>query len=102
MTPDDRQRRSGADRSRLAVGRLAGLLLAAGAAMGSVAHAMLPAAHASPLPVAPGLVALGIAAVCLLVPWQRLGGWWLHLLPPAATALIAAAVAEHLQNGLVL
>ena len=86
-------------RRRLALGRLAGLLLLAGTATGLAAHG----SRTDPIAVEPLWAPVAVAAVggllCLVLPWRRLPGFWLHLLPAGGAVLVAAAVATHGDHG---
>ena len=86
-------------RRQLALGRLGGLLLLAGAAIGVVAHGSR-VDPVAPEPLwAPVAVAVGGGVLCLLLPWRRLAGFWLHLLPTGAAVLVAGVVAAHGDHG---
>ena len=86
-------------RRRLALGRLGGLLLLAGTGIGVAAHG----SRADPVPPeplwAPVAVAVAGGLLCLVLPWRRLGGLWLHLVPIGAAVLIASVVAAHGEHG---
>ena len=86
-------------RRRLALGRLGGLLLLAGTAIGVAAHGTRSdPIGAEPL-WAPVAVAVGGGLLCLVLPWRRLSDLWLHLVPVTAAVLIAAVVAAHGEHG---
>ncbi len=86
-------------RRRLALGRLGGLLLLAGTAIGVAAHGR-QTDPVAPEPLgAPVAVAVVGGLLCLVLPWRRLGGFWLHLVPTSAAVLIAGVVAAHGEHG---
>ena len=86
-------------RRQVALGRLGGLLLLAGAAVGVAAHgSRSDALDAEPLR-APVAAAVAGGLLCLVLPWRRLAGLCLHTLPAGAAVLIAAAVAAHGDHG---
>ena len=93
-TSEDRRR-------QLALGRLAGLLLLAGTATGVAAHGSRTDSIATEPLWAPVAVAAVGGLLCLILPWRRLAGFWLHLLPPGSAALVAAAVATHGDHGAI-
>jgi diguanylate cyclase (GGDEF)-like protein len=73
---------------RLLIGRLAGLLFLVGS-LGSIPVNQLfePAVDAR----AHFITGLGVASgvVCFLLPWDRIGERWFHLLPPVAAVEVA-------------
>jgi diguanylate cyclase (GGDEF)-like protein len=77
-----------ADR-RLQLGRAAGVLFLAGALASAPANQLL--ADPKPPDWIHVIDALGFLAgvACLLAPWRRLGGGWLHVLPVAASLLVS-------------
>ena len=88
-------------RRRLGLGRLGGLLLLVGTAIGVAAHGSR-SDPLTPEPLwAPVAVAVGGGLLCLVLPWRRLAGVWLHLLPIGAAVLVAAVVASHGQHGAI-
>jgi diguanylate cyclase (GGDEF)-like protein len=81
------------------LGRLGGLLLLAGAAIGALAHGGRSDPVAAEPLWTPVAVAVGAGVLCLVVPWRRVPGFWLHLVPITAAVLIAAAIAAHGTHG---
>jgi diguanylate cyclase (GGDEF)-like protein len=83
----------GAGISRRTIGRAAGVLICVSAIVGYVTMRLLSDHHI----VTSGFVILSAASLCvgiacLIVPWERLPGWWLHLLPAFATVDIAVGI----------
>ncbi len=91
-SPEERRR-------TLGVGRLAGLLLLAGAAVSVLAHGSLHDPVAPERLWAPTAAALVTGVLCLVLPWRRVGAHWLHFLPVIAALLVAAVIAGHGRHG---
>jgi hypothetical protein len=83
-------------------GRLAGALFIVGAVATVPSSLLLEPEPPDAMFVLAG-VAVACGVVCLLVPWERLSTAWLHVVPLAATVLVAAAMEiGHLSYGFLL
>ena len=102
MTTTDRlvsARAASPEDRRETLGRLAGTLLLASTAVGAAAHGGRPDPPAPEPLWVPVAVAVAGGLLCLVLPWRRLPGWCLHVLPVAGALLVAAVVAAHGSHG---
>lgn len=85
-------RAAGSANRNVLVGRCAGILFLAAALVSVPTNVLLPGDHSSWSVYFGPLTSMVVGLACLLAPWHRLPGAWLHLIPPVAVAEIVVTV----------
>ena len=83
---------------RLLCGRLAGVLFAAGSLASVPVNLLFEAPAVEPRAYLITAVGVLSGVICLLIPWDRVAAWWLHLVPVVAAlevVLTMWGVGEH-------